>query len=182
MIVIIYSFSLLVIAVVNIKLKLIVIPSTEEMISRQIDYITISTVFAGFSFTALGLLLGLSSEKLIEKIKNTNIILDKVNRIIGSIVYFILSVIASLFFVLGLNSVLASDKYMQIIVDSILYVFSVGYLVGGLVCFVYAVYELYDLIKRIYGYNKKEINKNIVMAKAELQATKKKMREAEEKN
>lgn len=180
--VIIYSISLLIIGVVNIKLKFIAVPSTADMIPRQIDYITISTVFAGFSFTALGLLLGLSSEKLIEKIKNTNIILDKVNRIIGSIVYFILSVIASLFFVLGLNSVLTSNKYILTIVDSILYIFSVGYLVGGIVCFIYAVYELYDLIKRIYSYNKKEINKNIVIAKAEFEATKKKMRDAEEKN
>lgn len=59
-------FMLLVNCGVNIKLNFITIPSLEEMASRQIDYITISTVFAGFSFTALGLLLGLSSEKLIE--------------------------------------------------------------------------------------------------------------------
>ena len=173
---------LLVIGVVNIKLKFIDVPSTEDMVSRQIDYITISTVFAGFSFTALGLLLGLSSEKLIEKIKNTNIILDKVNRIIGSIVYFILSVVASLFFVLGLDNVFTNNKYVLIIVDGILYIFSVGYLVGGIVCFVYAVYELYDLIKCIYSYNKKEINKNIGIAKAEYEATKKKIRDAEENN
>ena len=56
-----YSILLLVIAGVNIKLNFITIPSSEEMASRQIDYITISTVFAGFSFTALGLLPGIIS-------------------------------------------------------------------------------------------------------------------------
>lgn len=175
-----YSILLLIISSVNIKLKFITIPTSKEMISRQIDYITISTVFAGFSFTALGLLLGLSSEKLIEKIKNTNIIMDKVGRIISSIVFFILSVAVSLFFVLGLNSSLISNTNALSAANNILYVLSVGYLIGGIAYFIYAVYELYDLVKRIYGYNIKLSNQNIAMAKAEFEATRKKMRDTEE--
>lgn len=177
-----YSILLLVIAGVNIKLNFITIPSSEEMVSRQIDYITISTVFAGFSFTALGLLLGLSSEKLIEKIKNTNIIMDKVGRIISSIVFFILSVVVSLFFVLGLGGSLIGNSDVLSVIDNILYVLSVGYLIGGIAYFIYAVYELYDLVKRVYGYNKKATNQKIATAKAELEATRKKMRDAEENN
>lgn len=175
-----YSILLLVIAGVNIKLNYITIPSSEEMISRQIDYITISTVFAGFSFTALGLLLGLASEKLIEKIKNTNIIMDKVRRIISSIAFFILSVAVSLFFVLGLNNSLIGNADVLLVVNSMLYVLSVGYMIVGIAYFIYAVYELYDLVKRIYAYNRKETSKKISTAKAELEATRKKMRDAEE--
>lgn len=178
--VVLYSILLLAIASVNIKQHFIAIPSTKEMASRQIDYITISTVFAGFAFTALGLLLGLSSEKLIEKIRNTNIIVDKVKRIISSIVFFMLSVAVSLFFVLGLNSSLIANKNILLVVDSVLYVLSIGYLIGGIVYFIYAVYELYDLIMRIYDYNKKEINHRISIAKAELEATRKKMCSTEE--
>ncbi len=180
----VYSILLLVIAVVNIKLDFITVPKSEAMISRQLDYITISTVFAGFSFTALGLLLGLSSEKLIEKIKNTNIIMDKVGRIMNSIVFFILSVGVSLFFVLGLNSsligLLISNRNILLIVDSILYVFGVGYLIVGIVYFIYAVYELYDLVKRVYGYNKKDTNQKISIVKTELEVARKKMRDIEE--
>lgn len=175
-----YSVLLLIISVVNLKLNFITIPTAEEMIPRQIDYITISTVFAGFSFTELGLLLGLSSEKLIEKIKNTKIIMDKVGRIISSIVFFILSVAVSLFFVLGLNGSLIDNAEVLSVVDSILYVFSVGYLIGGIAYFIYAVYELYDLVKRVYGYNQKETKQKIAIAKAELEATRKKMRDSEE--
>ena len=178
-IIIAYSILLLIIAGVNIKLKFITIPTSEKMIERQIDYITISTVFAGFSFTALGLLLGLSSEKLIEKIRNTNIIMDKVGRIIMSIVFFILSVIVSLFFVLGLNKSLITNIQILLLVDCILYIFSIGYLIGGIGYFIYTVYELYDLVKRIYGYNKKEASQMIDKAKAEMEATRKKMREIE---
>lgn len=178
-IIIAYSILLLIIAGVNIKLKFITIPTSEKMIERQIDYITISTVFAGFSFTALGLLLGLSSEKLIEKIRNTNIIMDKVGRIIMSIVFFILSVIVSLFFVLGLNKSLITNIQILLLVDCILYIFSIGYLIGGIGYFIYTVYELYDLVKRIYGYNKKEASQMIDKAKEEMEATRKKMREME---
>ena len=69
-IIVIASLLLIVLAFLNIKFSFIIIPDSNDMSSRQIDFITIGTVFAGFSFTALGLLLGLSSEKLIERIKN----------------------------------------------------------------------------------------------------------------
>lgn len=180
--VILHSILLLVVAGVNIKLNFISMPTPEDMISRQIDYITISTVFAGFSFTALGLLLGLSSEKLMNKIKNTNIIIDKVERIICSIVFFILSVIVSLFFVLGLNTSLISHTNVLLIVDSIVYVLGIGYLISGIAYFIFAVYELYDLVKRVYDYNKKETNQRIAMAKTEMEATRKKMRDKESNN
>lgn len=178
-IIMVYSILLLIIAGVNIKLKFITVPTAEKMIERQLDYITISTVFAGFSFTALGLLLGLSSEKLIEKIRNTNIIMNKVERIIKSIIFFILSVSVSLFFVLGLNKSLISNIQVLVVVDSILYVFSVGYLIGGIGYFIYSVYELYDLVKRIYGYNQKETGQMIDKIKTEMEATRKQMREIE---
>ena len=108
--------------------------------------------------------------------------MDKVGRIISSIVFFILSVAVSLFFVLGLDCSLIGNADVLSVVDSILYVLSVGYLIGGIAYFVYAVYELYDLVKRVYGYNKKETNQKIATAKAELEATRKKMRDAEENN
>jgi len=172
-----YSILLLIISGANIKMRFITIPISTEMISRQIDYITISTVFAGFSFTALGLLLGLSSEELIERIKNTNIIMDKIERIISSIVYFILSVAVSLFFVLGLNDSLIGNADILSIVDNVLYILSVGYLIGGIAYFIYSVYELYDLVKRVYEYNRKATDQKIDIAEAELEATKKKMRD-----
>lgn len=174
-----YSILLLIIAGVNIKLKFITVPTVGKMVERQLDYITISTVFAGFSFTSLGLLLGLSSEKLIEKIRNTDIIMNKVGRIMKSIIFFILSVIVSLFFVLGLNKSLISNVQISSVIDSILYIFSVGYLIGGIGYFIYAVYELYDLVKRIYGYNKEETNKMLDKVQTEMEATRTKMRELE---
>ena len=179
MIVIIHSVLLLIIAIINTQISFITIPTIDNMTERQIDYITISTVFAGFSFTALGLLLGFSSEKLIEKIKNTDIIMQKLGRIILSIVFFSLSVAISLIFVLGLDLSVITKMIKIEEWKSILYVWGVGYLLDGIIFFLYSVYELYDLIKRIYGYNKKESIKKINLAKEQMENIKKKMREAE---
>ena len=173
-IIVIYSILLLVIAILNIKFEYITIPMQIEMVDRQIDFVTISTVFAGFSFTALGLLLGMSSEKLIELIKNTSIIFMKVSRIIISIVFFILSVVVSLYFILGLNSSLINDAKILEVTNSILYVIGVGYLIGGIAYFVYAVFELYDLLKRIYEYNTRDIQEQIKLAEKELKRAKEK--------
>lgn len=179
-IVVTYSILLFIVAELNNKLGIIKIPELKDMASRQIDYITISTVFAGFSFTALGLLLGLSSEKLIEKIKNTNIIMHKVRRIICSIVFLILSVVVSMLFVLGLDVTFTNESKIFTNIYNVLYIFSIGYLIIGIGYFVYAVYELYDLIRHVYSYNKELTDKKINKAKEEMEATREKMRRKNE--
>ena len=138
--IILCSLLLLVISGVNYRHNLIIIPKGDAMVSRHIDFITISTVFVGFSFTALGMLLGLSSENLIEKIKNTCILMDKVGRIICSIVFFIISVAISLLFVLGVNpsNFMSEDK--GLLLDGMFYVWCVGCLIVGIFYFIYSVF------------------------------------------
>ncbi len=175
-IIVIASLLLIVLAFLNIKFSFIIIPDSNDMSSRQIDFITIGTVFAGFSFTALGLLLGLSSEKLIERIKSTSIITNKVNRIITSIIFFVLSVVISLFFILGLNVSMFEKTSFFDKVNSFFYVIGVGYLILGIIYFSYSVYELYDLIKRVYDYNQSNVNIQINKAKEEMENNKKALR------
>lgn len=175
-IIVIASLLLIVLAFLNIKFSFIIIPDSNDMSSRQIDFITIGTVFAGFSFTALGLLLGLSSEKLIERIKTTSIITNKVNRIITSIIFFVLSVVISLFFILGLNVSMFEKTSFFDKVNSFFYVIGVGYLILGIIYFSYSVYELYDLIKRVYDYNQSNVNIQINKAKEEMENNKKALR------
>lgn len=175
-IIVIASLLLIVLAFLNIKFSFIIIPDSNDMSSRQIDFITIGTVFAGFSFTALGLLLGLSSEKLIERIKSTSIITNKVNRIITSIIFFVLSVVISLFFILGLNVSMFEKISFFDKVNSFFYVIGVGYLILGIIYFSYSVYELYDLIKRVYDYNQSNVNIQINKAKEEMENNKKALR------
>ncbi len=166
------------ISLLNLKFNFISIPNSENMADRQIAFTTISTVFAGFSFTALGLLLGLSSEKLIERIKNTTIVMDKVKRILTSIVYFIVSVVFSLFFILGLNEVFFPAGEIYDNATSILYVLSVGTMIVGMGYFVCCVCELYDLVKRIYDFNK-DGNEQMERAMKEVDKAKEKLRQVD---
>ncbi len=170
-----YLLLLLCVAGFNIKYNFILIPTDEDMIQRQMDFITVSTVFAGFSFTALGMLLGLSSEKLIELIKNTNIIVNKADRIILSIAFFILSVVASLILVLGLDKSIIKNATMLNVLDNYIYILGIGFLIVGIVYFVYSVYELADLIKRVYSFNSQEINKKIERATSQMENIRKRM-------
>lgn len=173
-VVILLTIVLVILAVINTKYQFIIVPSSSEMVQRQIDYVTISTVFAGFSFTALGLLLGLSSEKLIERIKNTTIIMKKVNRVVMSIVFFILSVSISLIFILGIDQIISIGENRQIYLSYGLYFLSIGYLIAGICYFVYSVKELFDLIKRIYDYNTSKSNHVIDDAKKQMVINKQK--------
>lgn len=163
-----------IIGLINYKYKMIGMPGPDDMVPRQIDFITISTIFAGFSFTTMGLLLGLSSEKMMRKIENTNIVMDKIQRIIDSIIFFMMSVAVSMLFVLGVNQIFFEED-KNLLVDNILYFLCVGYLIGGIVYFVRSVYELYDLLKCIYKYNVKETNKLIAVTQNQLENTRNKM-------
>lgn len=167
------SVLLIVIAFINIRFNFVIIPTNDIMVERQIDFITINTVFIGFSFTALGLLLGLSSEKLIERIKDTTIIMDKV-RIITSIEFFVMSVVISLFFVLGLDIFLFKKVAYLSLADNFLYILGVGYFIIGMIYFIYSVYELYDLIKRVYRFNANNNSSQFNLAWKEMEKTKQK--------
>lgn len=170
-----FSFILIILALLNTKFLFISVPSSKEMSDRQVDFITISTVFAGFSFTALGMLLGLSSEKLIEMIRNTSIITSKVSRIITSIIFFILSVMISMFFILGLNdSIFGNTSYFNN-ANCFIYVLGIGYLILGIIYFICSVYELYDLISKIYYFNNKNVSNQISKAKEEMKNCNKKL-------
>lgn len=177
-VIVVVSLILSILALLNIRFSYISVPDSNSMSDRQIDFITISTVFAGFSFTALGLLLGLSSEKLIERIRNTSIIAGKVNRIITSIIFFILSVVISLYFVLGINESIFGNTSLLDGANRFIYVIGVGYLISGIAYFVYSVYELYDLIKRVYSFNRSNISSQIQKAKEEMEKNKEALEKA----
>ena len=64
---------------------------------------TIVSVFAGFSFSVLGLLISLASTKLMKKLEQTNILSSNCRIIIWSIVMFMGSFFMSLYFLVGID-------------------------------------------------------------------------------
>ena len=57
---------------------------------------------------------------------------------------------------------------IKTMIDEFLYFLVLGYMMTGIGFFVYSIVELYDLIKRVYGYNVKEVGERINKTKHKL--------------
>lgn len=143
---------------VNNKIEIISIPCDKDMVDYQFNMFTISSVFAGFAFTMLGILLGMSSENLLKSIRKTDIIIRKCEKIVFSLICFCSSGFFSLSLILGINDFLRQSLKIYWF-DKIFFWLVVGFLIIGLVYFIISIKELVELIKRIYGYDKAQIEK-----------------------
>lgn len=137
-------------------LELIDIPDDSLMYSYQFNIITISTVFAGFSFTTLGIIMGFSSEAIVQKFKNTTVMIRKCEITVCSIIHFVISSLISLFFILDPLRSLGLGN-----IKSFIFVLGVMNLLMGILIFTWSVYETYKIIRRIYGINKMELEKKL---------------------
>ena len=168
----------IVIYVINIHLNFLNIPQTEEKMKEyEFNMITVCTVFAGFSFSVLGLIISLSASKTIEKIKETSILLAYCRFGADSIVMFVISTFISIF----VNVVLYSDFMMQIckkipvanlhnIIEGLLYIVGIGYLIYGIILFVVSARKMVILMEKIF---KKDIEEGKKKADIFLDAAKK---------
>lgn len=81
----------------NCQFAFFAIPqSASDMKNDLLEIVTVCSVFAGFSFTVLGLLISLSSTKTMEVLKETTIMLRHCNVVADSIIMFIISTLISL--------------------------------------------------------------------------------------
>lgn len=155
---IIVVFIIIIMTVTNHKVYFLKMPDTDKMLEYQFNLFTIASVLAGFSFTVLVLLSGLFSEKMVEKIKNTTIVTDKSRRIVNSIIWFGISALISLLFIIGVaDFVNKENKYFTI--KELLFVGEIICIFVGVVHFLRATKGVYFLIQKIYGCDIDEIEK-----------------------
>lgn len=135
------------------KINLIFMPKTKNMVEFQFGLITVSTVFAGFSFSVLGMLLGMSSETVMKKLKDTSIVTQKSDKIIQSIMFFCSSGFISLLFIIRIDQYI--ENYIPSLRNIIEYVFLIEiiFLFIGIVYFVISTWGVFKLIEKIYSYN-----------------------------
>lgn len=157
---------LFVMGLLNMKWKVIQVPG--KMADLQANIMTVSTVFAGFSFTVLGIVMGMSSEKIIEKVKETGVMKKRCDIIAKSIIAFVVSSSLSLFFILKLDQsiIMKFLTYFKIelsyaYVKNQLWIIEIGFLIIGIVLFVRAVYEMVLLINIIFNTNSENARKKI---------------------
>lgn len=153
----------LAITILNMKIDMINIPPDNEMIDYQFNILTVSTVLAGFSFTALGMLLGVSSEKFVEKLKGTDYMLKNSRKLVMSIVFFTISIIISMLYIIGVDKFII-NKIVELpmldhegfqihkMLSSFLFINGISFLLVGFIQFLFELRELYRLISYIYSF------------------------------
>lgn len=122
------------------------------------NILTINSILSGFSLTNLGILISISSDQLIEKLKGTDI-LNKRNILISqSICFGAISIMSSLMFVLNFN-VPMLQKITNILYDY-LFVVELTSLLLSIIYFLLSIKKMIQLLtylyvpKRPYTYDK----------------------------
>lgn len=114
--------------------------------SFHFNLITVNALFGGFLYTNYSLLIGLLDNKIIDKIKNTDIIEKRNCHILRGIVYATISVASGLFIVLVPVGTSAISKVLNCLIINIEIVF-MAFLI---VYFLLSLYEMSILIKHIH--------------------------------
>lgn len=150
--IVVWIVVLFVLKILDDKYRLIYFPS--NMLDFQFNMLTISTVLIGFSFTVMGILFGFSSNELIKKLENTDYMQKNVNALMNSIAFFILSIVVSFVFVLGLNESIVNRMLqainLNVSIDKLLFLWNVSLLGVGFWYFIKELKELSTLLQFIY--------------------------------
>lgn len=150
------------------KNSIVNVPGENSMLDFQFNIITIVSVFAGFSFTVLGLLISMSSTDAMEKLRETNILSNSCKVITNSIIFFLLSFFVSLYYVLGINNYLR--KLVRAVkgsialfeqIDQILFLYGILLMIIGILLFAFSVYKMVVLMNYIFNDNKKRVQKTL---------------------
>jgi len=75
----------------------------EDKSAYHSSILTINSILSGFSLTNLGILISISGDQLVEKLKGTDILIQRNTLISHSISFGAISILASLMFVLDIN-------------------------------------------------------------------------------
>lgn len=153
----------------NLIFNFFYFPCDSKMIDYQFNFFTSITVLAGFSFTALGILLSLNSDYIMKQLKNTSILSSLYLNLLKSICFLICSSVISLTFiwnVLGFRKI----RLALYSIECFLVVLGIGY-------FLMAIFVMGEILKRMFPKNKIQRDNN----KEKFNQAKKKVKERREK-
>lgn len=152
--VIIFAISII-LTFVNDKIKILCIPNAKDMNSYLFNLFTVSTIFAGFLFTSMGLLLSVCTEQIIRKFEGTDILLSKIRSIINGIIFFCIAGIIALISIAGIFSrisVLSDFFYISVLMN----------IAFGIYWFVVSTYNVYQFILRVFKCENKKSKGTLV--------------------
>lgn len=123
------------------------LPKKEDV---HFNLLTISTVFSGFLFTSLGLLVGFVDKANMPELEEAGFTGQYFNGILIGISVFLLSISISLVLIVNPNVANKLNWYNA----------EVFLLVGGIIYFVKAVKDVFEILKKVREHIKKEYRKS----------------------
>lgn len=114
------------------------------------NLLTTSTVFSGFLFTSLGLLIGFVDKAHMPELEEAGFTGQYFNGVLFGISIFLISISISLILIIN----------PDISIALILYNIEVFLMIGGIIYFVKAVYDVFSILKQIRKYVRKEYRKS----------------------
>ena len=139
--------------------------------NTQFDFLTVSSIFCGFALTNLGIIISISNEEIIKKLRNTNL-LEIRNRIIKlSIAFSACSMVVSIIYICGVyegllgavNAISEQIEYFYLYLDNMICIFGIISFLVSVFYFIWSLIKMIDLIDSVYKsknrYNKEQIER-----------------------
>ena len=142
----------------NLCLYFNIIRIPEDIVNTQFNLLTVSTVFAGFSFTVLGLIISLSDTSVLKNLKETSFLRSYCSIVVRSIAYFLISAAISLYFILEIH-IWIESFFKKDITDYTVnfpYVLGILFLLLGIIFFCKSVRKLIQTMNKNFEINEKE--------------------------
>ena len=115
--------------------------------SFHFNLVTINALFGGFLFTGLSLMVGFLDNAIINKLKGTDIIKRRNQHIIKGISYSVISVCASLLFILYPETQNPSKAFVRTVLCN----FEITYMFFGIAYFLLSLKEISSLVEKLYS-------------------------------
>lgn len=112
------------------------------------NILTMNSILSGFSLTNLGILISISSDQLVEKLKGTDILIKRNTLISHSICFGAISIMASLLFVLNINMPIAS--HLIDMFYNYLFTVEISSLFLSILFFLLSIKKMIELLTYIY--------------------------------
>lgn len=102
-----YKTKITIIVILSFILSLLKSKAIEWDVQSLCDYhatiLTVNSILCGFSLTNLGVLISISDDQLVEKLKGTSILIKRNTAISYVVVFGIVSIICAFIFILNVN-------------------------------------------------------------------------------
>lgn len=126
--------------------------------------LTVNSILSGFSLTNLGVLINISSDQLIEKIKGTDILTKRNTVILHSVIFGVISIFSSLLFIVKFHRI-DNEIFLQCakVLKIYIYDMEIISLIISIAYFLLSVKKMTELISYVYVpkkiYTKEKIDK-----------------------